>query len=228
MPEHYYGVVLFLKFQGGNAVQPRSQAISSVLIVFVLLRQGIAQQPPSTGPVTEDVIIENLLKDVRDTDRPGTALINPPAVRVTHRNRKPVAAGVLVKFSVPNSGPGATFPNGATEMEFPTDDQGVARANGLKANNSSGPYQVNVTVSFTDAAGNLLVGSTTIQRSNGTPIPMFSAKILMLMAATAAGISIGAVACCGGSQQPQATIGFGPARAGTAPVAPAVFRAPRR
>ncbi len=209
-------------------MQPRSQAISSVLIVFVLLRQGIAQQPPSTGPVTEDVIIENLLKDVRDTDRPGTSLINPPAVRVTHRNRKPVAAGVLVKFSVPNSGPGATFPNGATEMEFPTDEQGVARANGLKANNSSGPYQVNVTVSFTDEAGNLLAGSTTIQRSNGMPIPVFSGKILILMGITAGGIIGGSVCCGGGSQQPQATIGFGTARVGTAPVSPASFRVPRR
>jgi hypothetical protein len=191
------------------------------------LRQSIAQQPPPAGTATEDVLIEALMKDVRDTDRPGTSLINPPAVRVMHRNRKPVAAGILVKFSLPNTGPSATFPNGATEMEFPTDAQGVARANGLTANNSSGPYQVNVTVNFTEVTGNILVGSTTIQRRNGTPMPVFTGRIITLMIASGVGIIVGA-RCCSGSSQPQATIGFGTARVATAPVGTASFRVTRR
>ncbi len=193
-----------------------SQTISSISIVFVLLQsQAVAQQLPPANTATEDVLIVDLLKDVRDTDRPGSSLINPPAVRVTHRNRKPVAAGVLVKFRLPNSGPGATFQNGATEMEFPTDEQGVARATGLRANSNSGSYQVNVSVNFTDATGNLLVGSTTIQRTNGLLAPHIPVKIITLMGATAIGILAGSL-CCGGSQQPQATIGFSTGRVGAA------------
>lgn len=82
-----------------------------------------------------------------------------PIVQVEDRNRKPVA-GALVTFALPDSGPSATFANGARILTVTTDAQGRAVAHGLKPNNITGQYKISVSASFGAATATALITQT--------------------------------------------------------------------
>jgi hypothetical protein len=88
--------------------------------------------------------------------------------RVTRRNnRRPVAAGLLIKAWTPSSGPSATFGRtGSHEAEYRTDANGEFTVQGLLTNDIAGSYELKLTVDFTDSAGTHYVGNGTVTLKN--------------------------------------------------------------
>jgi len=113
-----------------------------------------------------------------------------PIVQVEDENHKPVG-GAMVLFTLPDSGPGASFANGSKTLLTYTDDKGQVKAKGLKPNNIAGAFQLLVT-----ATSNGLKASTVINQSNvmaaAAAAGGISAKLIAILAiaggATAAGI----------------------------------------
>jgi hypothetical protein len=64
-------------------------------------------------------------------------------VRVEDGPRQAVA-GATVVFSAPNSGPGGQFANGSTSLSTTTGTDGLATADGFRANAVPGVYQIEV------------------------------------------------------------------------------------
>ncbi len=69
-----------------------------------------------------------------------------PIVQVEDENHRPIA-GVAVVFTLPSSGPSATFPGGATTLTTTTNNAGQAVARGLRPNQVQGNFQIRVTAS---------------------------------------------------------------------------------
>jgi hypothetical protein len=76
----------------------------------------------------------------------NTAFANPLVVSVTDASGHPVA-GAVVTFTAPSSGPGATFPGGATTATGVTNASGTATAPVITANRTAGgPYVITASV----------------------------------------------------------------------------------
>jgi hypothetical protein len=70
-----------------------------------------------------------------------------PVVRVEDENNKPIAGAVVV-FTVPTDGASGEFGNGSKNVTVTTDNQGVAKAQGLKTNQIGGKLPIHVTASY--------------------------------------------------------------------------------
>src|SRR5690349_9846800 len=70
-----------------------------------------------------------------------------PVVRVEDENNKPLA-GAAVVFTVPTDGATGEFANGSKSVTVTTDDQGLAKAQGLKVNQVGGKLPIHVTASY--------------------------------------------------------------------------------
>jgi len=116
------------------------------VMLAAAMRGGGGMQTPATKPVLNIVVIEG--EGAINNIRQRTA--REPIVEVQDENRRPVA-GALVLFALPRSGPGGTFPNGATTLSVTTDQQGRAVARGLQPNRNSGQYNITVTASYAGA-----------------------------------------------------------------------------
>jgi hypothetical protein len=84
-----------------------------------------------------------------------------PIVQVEDENRKPVA-GAVVLFFLPEQGPSGTFANGSRMLMAITDNQGQARASGIRPNNQSGPLQMRVTASFQGLTASAVITQTNV------------------------------------------------------------------
>ncbi len=83
-----------------------------------------------------------------------------PIVQVEDENRKPIA-GATVLFLLPESGPSGTFAKGARTLQVMTNSKGQAVAKGLKLNNVSGKFQIQV-----EASHNGMSSTATINQAN--------------------------------------------------------------
>jgi hypothetical protein len=70
-----------------------------------------------------------------------------PVVRVEDENHKPVAEAAVV-FTLPTSGATGEFTKGAKTLMVMTDNEGQARATGLKVNQTNGKLPIHVSVSY--------------------------------------------------------------------------------
>src|ERR1035441_1925161 len=98
-----------------------------------------------------------------------------PIVQVQDENHKPVA-GAIVVFTLPNTGAGGAFANGAHTLTVATDSQGQAVAHGLKPNGVKGQFKIHVNASHN--------GQTT-----SLDITMVNAVVAGAATAAAGGIS---------------------------------------
>jgi len=118
-----------------------------------------------------------------------------PIVQVEDENHRPVA-GVAVVFTLPTTGAGGTFANGANTLTVLTDNQGRAVARGMRPNNVQGQYQIRV-----NASKNGQTASTTITQSNallagaaaGAAAAGISAKVIAIIAVAAGAAVAGGV-----------------------------------
>ena len=81
-------------------------------------------------------------------------------MQVEDENHKPIA-GAFVLFLLPDSGPGATFANGARMYSTTTDGTGRAVAQAMHPNNVSGQFQIRVRVTWNGSTT-----ETSIQQKN--------------------------------------------------------------
>jgi hypothetical protein len=133
-------------------------------------------------------------------------VVREPIVRVEDQNHKPVA-GALVSFLLPGNGAGGTFANGAKLLTVTTDANGQAVAQGIKANNISGQYQIRITASKGKLTATGSINVTNAAAAGGAAGMSGSTKLIIGLAiagAVAAGLAIGLTR--GGGSSSQATV----------------------
>ncbi|MBL8292276.1 MAG: hypothetical protein JNN08_10595 [Bryobacterales bacterium] len=174
-------------------------------------------------PRQVDVDFERVLTGMQSTPgaRVGERFVQDFQVRVTRRNnRRPVAAGLLVRARTPRSGPTATFGRGNVhEAEFRTDANGQVTISGLLANSIAGPFQLELEIDFTDQTGVRWFGREAFELRNlkggGWGLP----KKIAVISAVVGG---GALAACfagpcrsdGRIDPPSGVVSFGSPRVG--------------
>lgn len=177
--------------------------VSSAVVIAMLLQPLIAQDSEKY----EIKIIRgaNLVNSVK------RRVATEPIVEVQDRNKKPVG-GVILTFTLPQTGPGGTFTaSGSNIATVTTDASGRATMPAFQSNGQAGSY--NVTVSGS-------VGGETFS----TVIPVTSAPAafahatalkVTIFAAVAAGVATGLAVSRSGSSKTTITPGtpsIGPAR----------------
>jgi hypothetical protein len=119
-------------------------------------------------------------------------VVREPIVRVEDQNHKPVA-GAAVSFLLPGNGAGGTFANGSKLLTATTDANGQAVARGIKVNNVSGQYKIQVTASvgtLTATAAISQVNAAAAAAAAGTALSTKLIVVLAIAGAAAAGAAI--------------------------------------
>lgn len=119
-------------------------AIAAALVLLFASSEPVTHaQATNPAPALVITILdgEGALNDIRQR----TA--REPIVQVEDENHKPIA-GAAVLFTLPGSGPGGAFADGAQTFSTITDSAGRAVAHGLRPNSVSGSYNIHVHVSF--------------------------------------------------------------------------------
>jgi len=133
-------------------------------------------------------------------------VVREPIVRVEDQNHKPVA-GALVSFLLPGNGAGGTFANGAKLLTVTTDANGQAVAHGIKANNISGQYKIQVTASVGKLTATGAINVTNAAAAGGAAGMSGTTKLIIGLAiagAVATGLAVG-LTRGGGSSSSTAT-----------------------
>jgi hypothetical protein len=140
----------------GAAACPAPESASAVLVA-VATSTAPAPQPQAPNPELSIVI----LKGNGEINKLRERILSEPIVQVEDRNRRPVA-GAVVTFKAPDSGPGATFANGARTLTVTTDAQGRAVARGFKPNREAGAFQISVAASFAGLSAQASIAQTNV------------------------------------------------------------------
>ncbi len=116
-----------------------------------------------------------------------------PIVQVEDENHRPVS-GALVIFTLPEKGPGATFPNGARSLQVMTNEKGQAAAKGLRTNDISGKYQIQVEASYKGLSATEVINQANAVLTATAAAGGISGKLVSILAvvgAATAGVVIG-------------------------------------
>ncbi len=177
--------------------------------MIALLLQPLGAQNTTPGD-TEKYQIQ-IIRGANLVNSVKRRVATEPIVEVHDRNKKPVG-GVILTFTLPQTGAGGTFTaTGSNIATVTTGADGQATMPPFQANSQKGSY--NITVS---GAVNGETFSTVIPVSNsgGVAIPHATALTVVIVAAVAAGITAGLVASQSGSSKTSITPGtptIGPA-----------------
>jgi len=128
-----------------------------------------------------------------------------PVALVTDERGQPVS-GVMVVFTLPETGPGGAFTDGSKRAIVYTDSEGKATARGLTPNTTPGKFQIMVNASFHGFTARTTADQTNVlpERSKG------SSKLIAILAIAGGAAAAGVVAASGGggsSQSPAAPPG---------------------
>jgi len=198
---------------GGNSLRnSTSWPLTSILLCTLLAVPVQTIRAAQSDPPTElNIVIvegEGAVNNLRQR------VVREPIVRVEDQNHKPVA-GATVSFLLPGNGASGTFANGSQLLTVTTDSNGQAAARGIKANNVSGKYKIQVTASV-----GAITAVTAISQLNaaaaiaGTAGGMaLSTKLIIVLAAAGAAAAGGAAyaATRGGSSTPATSLSPGSA-----------------
>jgi hypothetical protein len=137
-----------------------------------------------------------------------------PIVEVQDRNKKPVG-GVILTFTLPQTGPGGTFTaTGSNIATVTTDAAGRATMPAFESNGVSGSFNVHISGS---ANGQTFSNQIHVSNSPATAAHATALKVTIFVAA-ATGIAAGIAAGRSGSSKTTVTPGtptIGPASAGS-------------
>jgi hypothetical protein len=177
---------------------PRLRQASSILVAL-LLWEGFSpcllSQEASIGQI-KIIIMEGdgAINNIRQRTT------REPIVQVEDENHKPVA-GALVVFTLPDSGAGGTFANGAKSTMVYSDKNGQAKARGYNPGQVAGAFQIKVAASFKG-----LTAAGVINQSNAAATAAaaggISAKVIAIIAVAGAAAAAGAVIATHQKQQP--------------------------
>jgi hypothetical protein len=123
-----------------------------------------------------------------------------PIVQVEDENNRPVA-GATVIFLLPESGPGGTFADGARSLTAVTDSDGQAVAEGFRANELTGKFEIRVEASYQDLFAQATIGQAnavlTTAAAAGTGGGM-SGKVALILALVGGAVAGGVIAATSG------------------------------
>ncbi len=108
-----------------------------------------------------------------------------PIVQVEDENRRPVS-GALVIFTLPENGPGASFSNGARSLQVMTDRKGQAAAKGLRTNNVSGKFQIQVEASYKGVSATQVINQANAVLTAAAGAGGISGKLISILAVVGA------------------------------------------
>jgi hypothetical protein len=159
------------------------------LQIPALAQQETALQAPALKIAVEkgEAASNNLKK--------GTAV--EPVVMVANEQDQPVS-GVMVLFTLPDSGPSGVFASGAKTMIVYSDTGGRAIGRGLRPNNIPGKFQITVDASFHGLTARALINQTNVM----LPTKGVSTKLIAILAIAGGAAAAGVVAASGGHSSP--------------------------
>ncbi len=135
-----------------------------------------------------------------------------PIVQVEDENHKPIA-GAAVVFTLPSQGAGGTFAGGAHTMTVTTNNQGQAVARGFRPNTTQGQFQIHVNASYSGQSASAVISQTNtlVAGAAAATGAGISAKLITILAVSAAAVAGGVVAVTrgGGTTANSATIPAG-------------------
>jgi hypothetical protein len=186
---------------------PKLVSLAVFCLLFVFNCPVMRAQATNAAPALVIAILdgEGALNDIRQR----TA--REPIIEVRDENHKPIA-GAIVLFTLPSSGPGGSFAEGAQTLSTVTDSAGRAVAHGLQPNSVSGSYNIHVKVSFNDSTAETNIHQQNISGHSSVTqhaTHAVSAKtiVIVLVAAAAAGTVAGILATNGGGSSTVITAG---------------------
>jgi hypothetical protein len=154
----------------------------------------------------------------------GTRKGVEPIALVTDERGQPIS-GVMVVFTLPETGPGGAFVDGSKRAIVYTNAEGKATARGLIPNATPGKFQIMVNASFQG-----FTSSTTIDQTNILPerAKNSSTKLIAILAIAGGAAAAGVFAASGGGGSSQ-SLAVPPGRTATTitPGTP-VFGAPQQ
>ena len=164
----------------------------SVVIVFSLAFQHVRllaqnQEIPRPPSIKVEVVSGQATTNNIKT-RKGVE----PVVLVTDERGQPVS-GVMVVFTLPETGPGGAFTDGSKRAIVYTNSEGKATARGLTPNTAPGKFQIMVNASFHG-----FTASTTADQTNIVPEGGKGSSKLIAILAIAGGAAVAGVVAAGG------------------------------
>ena len=141
-----------------------NQKVRTVTAILCLaglsLNSALAQAPAQPNKLFIQILDgEGALNDIR------SRTAREPIVQIEDENHKPIAGAVVI-FTAPGSGPSAVFSNGLTSFQTTTGGDGRALAQGLKPNNVSGAFQIQVSATFGALSTVAVIDQTNIGKTS--------------------------------------------------------------
>jgi hypothetical protein len=163
------------------------QALSLLLCPLLAVPQMAQDAEPPTQLNIVIVEGEGAVNNLRQR------VVREPIVRVEDQNHKPVA-GAAVSFLLPGNGASGTFANGAKLLTVTTDANGQAVAKGIKTNNLSGQYQIQVTASVGKVTATAVIGQVNgaaAAAAGAAAGAAISTKLIVILAIAGAAVASG-------------------------------------
>jgi hypothetical protein len=171
----------------------KTMRLFSVGMVYLMILPSLVlaqERPVESEPKLKIVVLDG----EGSTNNIRAKTLREPVVLINDEKSRPVV-NALVLFTLPDSGPSGSFPNGGKKILVYTNTQGRAKAKGLRPNNIPGEFQILVNASFQG-----LAATATINQANVLPTAEASRgpskKLITILAivggATAAGFAVAA------------------------------------
>ena len=132
MPSGFFGVL--------------SHSTVSISLSFLLASPDLARAAQLQGPAPTKLNIV-ILEGDGAVNNISQRTARETIVQVEDENHRPVA-GAAVVFLLPDVGPGGVWENGTRTLQVTTDSQGRAAAKGLRPNDTSGKFQIQVETTY--------------------------------------------------------------------------------
>jgi len=133
------------------------------------------------------------------TNNVGSRKSVEPVVLVADETGQPVS-GVMVVFTLPETGPGGAFADGSKRAIVYTNSEGKATARGLTPNMTAGKFQIMVNASFHGFTASAAVDQTNVVSEGGK---RSSSKLIAILAIAGGAAAAGVIAASGGGSAPQ-------------------------
>jgi hypothetical protein len=199
-----------------------TRSVLSIGIVAALASPNrlLAQKQEAIGPPSIKV---EVIAGQGATNNTRTRKAVEPIALVTDERGQPVS-GVMVVFTLPETGPGGAFVDESKRAIVYTNAEGKATARGLTPNTTPGKFQIMVNASFQG-----FTSSTTVYQTNVSPErAKSSTKLIAILAIAGGAAAAGVVAASSGGGSSQ-SLAVPPSRTATTitPGTP-IFGAPQQ
>ena len=198
----------------------RSVLAIGIVAALALPNRLLAQNKETIGPPSIKV---EVIAGQGATNNTRTRKAVEPIALVTDERGQPVS-GVMVVFTLPETGPGGAFVDESKRAIVYTNAEGKATARGLTPNTTPGKFQIMVNASFQG-----FTSSTTVYQTNVSPErAKSSTKLIAILAIAGGAAAAGVVAASSGGGSSQ-SLAVPPSRTATTitPGTP-IFGAPQQ